>query len=437
MKRVALYVRVSTEEQRKHGISVDNQIDALRDYCKANKYKEAGLYNDAGISARKRYTKRPALLQLLEDVKQGKIDMLLFTKLDRFFRSVADYYEVMAILDAHKVPWRAIWEDYETETSAGVFKVNIMLSVAQAEADRTSERLKATFEYKRARNEFVGLPPYGYKVVDKRLVYDEELYPIVRKAFDIYLSSHSTAEVLSYLERVGHRASRHRVSRMLFGGHHSGNVNGIECEPYITKEEEKEILRVRDSHYRAPKKTHEYLFSGICYCGECGYKLRSMASGGRKGESGGKRYNTYGCRPRDHATGTIHTNYCSESIIERYLLSQIENLISDFNANMSYKSVSKYDYEAEIKKLEEKLRRVGVRYEDGDLSDIEYRAKRNEIKEQIAQLEKPVEVKEIALPVDWKEAYSSLDMTHKRQFWYSIIKKITINLDNTIEVEFL
>lgn len=142
MKRAALYVRVSTQEQKNSGLSVDSQIDALEKYCEEHGYMVAGVYNDAGISARKKYTKRPALLQLLEDCKQCKIDIILFTRLDRWFRAVAGYYEVQSVLDACKVPWRAIWEDYETETSQGIFKVNIMLSVAQAEVDRDSEIIR-------------------------------------------------------------------------------------------------------------------------------------------------------------------------------------------------------------------------------------------------------------------------------------------------------
>ena len=67
MKRVACYVRVSTEEQKKHGISVDSQIQALRDYSEEHGYNVIGVYNDAGISARKSYKKRPALLKLMKD----------------------------------------------------------------------------------------------------------------------------------------------------------------------------------------------------------------------------------------------------------------------------------------------------------------------------------------------------------------------------------
>ena len=73
------------------------------------------------------------------------IDLIIFTKLDRSFRSVRDNHAVQAILDKNNVVWRAILEDYQTETADGRLKVNIMLSVAENEADRTSERIKFVF----------------------------------------------------------------------------------------------------------------------------------------------------------------------------------------------------------------------------------------------------------------------------------------------------
>lgn len=84
--RAALYIRVSSEEQARHGLSLQEQRDALTRYAKANKMTVVDIYEDAGISARKPYKKRPALLRLLGDCKAGKVDTILFIKLDRWFR---------------------------------------------------------------------------------------------------------------------------------------------------------------------------------------------------------------------------------------------------------------------------------------------------------------------------------------------------------------
>ena len=170
MKKVGLYVRVSTQEQKLHGISIENQLDALQKYCKEKGYIIVATYNDAGVSAHGSYKKRPALLQMIQDCQEKKIELLLFTRLDRFFRSVGDYYLVTSQMD--KVPWKAIWEEYETETSDGQFRVNIMLSIAEAEAARTSEKIKSIMDYKRERGDHLGTVPLGYRTENKKLAID-------------------------------------------------------------------------------------------------------------------------------------------------------------------------------------------------------------------------------------------------------------------------
>ena len=109
MKRVACYVRANTEGQN----SIDNQISSLEEYCKENNYTIAGIYKDSGISARKSYKERPALLQLIEDCKNGKIDLIIFTKLDRLSRNVRDYYELQRVLDKYDVEWFCLGGDLE------------------------------------------------------------------------------------------------------------------------------------------------------------------------------------------------------------------------------------------------------------------------------------------------------------------------------------
>ena len=140
---VFLYVRVSTEEQSRSGLSLETQEKALKEYCERNGHTIIDIYRDAGFSARKPYNKRPEMMRLISDLNERKPQKILFTKLDRWFRNIREYYKVQEILDAHDVAWSAIWENYNTDTASGRLHVNIMLSVAQDESDRTSERIKS------------------------------------------------------------------------------------------------------------------------------------------------------------------------------------------------------------------------------------------------------------------------------------------------------
>ena len=164
--RVALYGRVSTEEQALKGFSIDAQVDALKEYCEKNSMKIVDIYLDEGISGAKPPLKRPALKRLLEDVESGKIDMILFTKLDRWFRSVKEYFKVQDVLDNNKVEWKAIQENYDTTTANGQMAITIFLAVAQNERDKTAERIKVVLDHKRKNKEacFGGrATPFGYK----------------------------------------------------------------------------------------------------------------------------------------------------------------------------------------------------------------------------------------------------------------------------------
>lgn len=427
--RAALYVRVSTQEQKNHGLSVDSQIQALNDYCQANGITVAGLYNDAGISARKRYTYRPAILNLMKDCADHKFDIVLFTKLDRWFRSVADYYQVQSVLDQHHIPWKAIWEDYETVTSSGQFKVNIMLSIAQAEADRTSERIKAVNDFKRASGHYVGgKAPTGYHITGKDLVIDESKRMAVSLFFDELLSSFDIARAVNVLHTNGVMITRETATRMIKNPTYSGETaSGYKCPAYITSDQQNLIIdKMCMKHTRIPKDHNRvYLFAGLIRCPVCG---GAMSGRFRSIKGPNKKYysNYYQC---NKARNMICSNSrsVSERKIEKYLLSNVDQNLRTFISD-SYLSVSSSDHSAEISKLEAKLKRVGVRYEDGDISTEEYREKRNSIRSSIAELRSRSVITRIPepLPEGWDDIYADLDAPHRKMFWANVLSKITI-----------
>lgn len=438
MKRVACYVRVSTEEQKKHGLSVDSQIEALTAFCKANNYEVIGIYNDAGISARKRYTKRPALLQLIADCQAKKVDLIIITKLDRFFRSVADYYEVMSKIGG--TPWKAIWEDYETETSAGVFKVNIMLSVAQSEADRTSERIKAVNDFKRAKGDYVGKAPTGYLIRKGELVIDEELKDAVKTFFEMFLDTHSLAFSIKKARAKGLNVTKETAIRMTKNSAYKGEAfGGYKCEPYLTEEQWDmlQTIRIRKDKEFIAKQQRHYYFSGIMYCADCGGRMlgtvRRMKCGSEK-----KAYKYYRCKHHDNLLCTNQRSI-TEMKLERYLIANVDRELHDFIFSSDFKPIETVDYKQKIYALEAKLRRIGERYEDGDITRDEYRTKRSAILEQLEELKLQDAQKNSTpqqLPSNWLDIYSELDDEHKKLFWSATIKKITLDSEGNIGLFF-
>lgn len=200
--RVVLYIRVSTDEQARHGYSLGAQREALREFCDTFQCQIVAEYSDDGVSARKEIQRRPGLLRVLEAVKAGGVDYVLFIKLDRWFRSVREYYRVQDVLDAAGTNWKAILEDYDTSTTNGRLNLNIRLSVAQDESDRTADRIKFVFS-ERVKNggAIFGSKslPYGLEVRDHRVQIVEDQAVIVRAFFDHYEAAQSARSTQVWL----------------------------------------------------------------------------------------------------------------------------------------------------------------------------------------------------------------------------------------------
>ena len=172
--RVGLYARVSTDIQAKDGDSIPAQLSALREYAKKNNYEVVGEFVDDGVSG-VLLDERDELQHLLECVERGEVDLILFTRLDRWFRSIRHYLNVQDQLDRYGVPWKSIWESFETISPQGRFMVNQTLSFAQYESETTAIRIRHVFDYKKSQHEVLsGKVPYGYKIVNKHLVPDHE-----------------------------------------------------------------------------------------------------------------------------------------------------------------------------------------------------------------------------------------------------------------------
>lgn len=411
--KVFLYMRVSSEEQAKHGYSLDAQHQALTEFCKRNGHVILGEYRDEGISGRKPYTKRPAMIQLLKDMEMVKPDMVLFTKLDRWFRNVKDYYKVQEILDRNKVDWKAINEEYDTSTASGRLYVNIKLSIAQDEADRTSERIKDTHATRIAKGEILGgRPPFGYKFENKHLVFDENI-GILKDAIDYYLIHQSTMRTARYInEKYGltftHVRMRNMFQATTLKGEYRGNPNF--CEPLITPDQWNRLQEVLSRNIKYAT-TRTYLFSGLIKCPVCGKNLSACTTGS------GKYY-----RCKDYGLGICDfTCHLREQKLEKWLLEFIED---DYKVKVTMKPKKKQD---DPKKYKERLKRLNEIYILGNISEADYRKQSAELQRKIAELQKAPSNEIKTFDSSWRELYAELNEENKRSFWRSIVKRIIID----------
>ncbi len=428
MKRVAIYARVSTEEQSRNGLSIQAQLQELRKYVLDHNYKLIDEYVDAGISARKSYKKRPELLRLLKDVENDNLDIILFIKLDRWFRNVQNYYEVQAILDAHNVAWQATMEDYETVTASGRFKVNIMLSVAQDEADRTAERIKFVFEGKRERNEPTwGKQLWGYKLEDKVPSINEEEAIKVKAMFEKYIDCRSITYLQKWLyNEYGIQRSCKGIRNLLTNTSYIGKQPIYNFPSIIDKEtfvRVQEILQDRSQRYnRGNEHLRTYLFVGMTYCKDCGGRYKSQFS------TSGHTYYVCNKHSRFGKNACKNNKHIREEYIEQFLLDNLIDVIKDRNAKIIKTETPKID-ENKIKKKMEKLKDLYLNdLISREIYEADYRSLESELNS-IVPIQKEISINYVE---EMLKLYNISSAENKKAFWGRVIKRIEIGSNKEI-----
>ena len=451
--RAALYPRVSTEEQVIHGFSLDTQEEALIQYAEDHGYKIVGIYRDEGFSARKQVLKRKVMQELLADVEAGKIDIILFTKLDRWFRSVGEYHKVQQVLDKHRVVWRTILEDYQTETADGRLKVNIMLSVAENEADRTSERIKFVFNGKIKKGEYCyggGATPFGYKpeVIDgvRRLVKDPETEEAAAAFWDKLVKYQNIRRAgrevnLEFGLHRAHKSWMHLVRNEISTGEFKGVKNF--CPAYIRREDWENIQRP-ERRVKSTQGDRYYLFVGMINCPVCGKTLKATFKTYPNDRN--KEYYGYRCTGKSlgHCT---YSRQLSERKLEKYLVSNIKAYLEDYalKASISAQEPKKRRKKVDTGKLREQLRRLNNIYIAGNIPDDEYNEQAGALRAAIAAAEKEERTEEKPINLDamrtllssgFEEHYKTFTREEKQRFWRSIIEEIRLDDNQVSEIIF-
>lgn len=195
--RVAIYTRVSTEDQAKEGFSLDAQLEKLRAYCTARGWLIAGEYVDEGYSGRK--TRRPAYSKMMQEI--DKWDALLVIKMDRIHRNSKNFMLMMEDLNKKGKEFVSMMESLDTSTAMGRFVMDIIQRIAQLESEQIGERVYIGMEQKAKQNGGVlGFNiPYGYDYKDGKLQINESESNNVKNIFDLYLNRLSMEKIAQIL----------------------------------------------------------------------------------------------------------------------------------------------------------------------------------------------------------------------------------------------
>ena len=216
LARCAIYTRKSTEYNLELAF---NSLDAQREACEAYIKSQAhegwrlipGRYDDGAFSGAS--LDRPALQQLLADVRAGKIDIVLVYKVDRLTRSLADFAKLIELFDVHGVSFVSVTQSFNTSSSMGRLTLNVLLSFAQFERELIGERVRDKIAASKRKGLWVGGPvPLGYAAVDKKILVVPAEAAAVRTIFARYLELGSVRALAEDLDRQGIRSKPRRLS---------------------------------------------------------------------------------------------------------------------------------------------------------------------------------------------------------------------------------
>jgi site-specific DNA recombinase len=461
MAKKALYVRVSTDIQAEKGFSIEAQLDKLRAYCKMNDIADAEEYVDAGYSAKD--LDRPAIKQLMQDIKLGLVDEVVVYKLDRLSRKTKDtLYLAEDVFIKHGVKFVSLSESIDTSTSSGKFFLSILSSVAQLERENIRER-SMLGKRKQAESGIKRRPArilfgYLFDSKTKQFVVNEFEAAQVRLTFRLYREGYTLYRIQQRLKSdFGATRGYVWVKRILENEGYTGKtkfsgefLEAKNIPEIISQEEFDAVKKIRDY-----KKTHyfrhnsSYLLTGFIYCGLCGARMFTLPQTKRK-----RRY--YICYSRSQNTMVRRSKNCTlpyvlvedlDKIVENEL-QKIRSIKANFEAARTKPDTGADGniaaLEKELASLTAKSSRIIDMLIEAEIDRDTFLSRLNGInaqKEKIAaQLEK-IKAARVDKPELTYERVQELinefqaaEMPGKRKNLAALVNKITVFPDGTVKI---
>lgn len=209
--KVALYTRVSTEDQAREGFSLEVQKNFLLQYAKSLGWEifcsilGKEVYEDDGYSGY--ITDRPALQKLFFDARNKKFDLLMVYKQDRLSRKLKNLLEILEELEFLGIGFKSATEPFDTTSSAGKFSLQMLGSCAEFERNRLIERVfpGMIMGVKKGHWQGARYAPFGYiyNKESKKLEVNSQEAKIVKEIFTMYLNGKSTSQIAAYYYELG------------------------------------------------------------------------------------------------------------------------------------------------------------------------------------------------------------------------------------------
>ena len=403
-KIAGVYIRVSTEDQAREGFSLGEQKEKLLQLCSFKDLEVYKVYKDAGISA-KDMEHRPQFQEMLQDMKEGKINYIVAYKLDRITRSVRDLEELISVLEQYNCFLLCDRDDVNTSTANGRFFVRMLTVLSQLEIEIVSERTKFGLNGAIKSGHIPGQRPFGYtKSEDKKMIVDNATRPYVEKIFDMYLEVKSFQQIANYFKenniypkKKWHDTTIQKIidNKIYMGDYEQykriGKQENLEPIVYMNIVEPIISLAKWEKCQKQKKKKNQrtytrdiiYTFSQRLKYPSCGRIMKCKGSGGTK-----RKYMYYTC---EHCHINFNENYVEE-LLESFIYDLLEYdmavkkfflpILEDKNNKIDTTTIDK-----EIRTLEKQRDRIKQAYIKGIVEMEDFKEDYKLIEDKLANLE--------------------------------------------------
>ena len=402
-KIAGIYIRVSTEDQAREGFSLGEQKEKLLQLCSFKDLEVYKVYKDAGISA-KDMEHRPQFQEMLQDMKEGKINYIVAYKLDRITRSVRDLEELISVLEQYNCFLLCDRDDVNTSTANGRFFVRMLTVLSQLEIEIVSERTKFGLNGAIKSGHIPGQRPFGYtKSEDKKMIVDNATRPYVEKIFDMYLEGKSFQQIANYFKENNiYPKKKWRdttiqkiIDNKIYMGDYEqykriGKQENLEpitymnvVEPIISRAKWEECQKQKERNQRTYTRDRIYTFFQRLKCPSCGRIMKCKGSGGTK-----RKYMYYTC---EHCHVNFNENHVEE-LLESFIYDLLEYdmavkkfflpILEDKNNKIDTTTIDK-----EIRNLEKQRDRIKQAYIKGIVEMEDFKEDYKLIEDKLANLE--------------------------------------------------
>ena len=431
-----LYPRVSTEDQSRFGHSLDEQECKLKQLCEFKGYEIYKIYREEGVSAKN--TNRPKFQEMIEDMKNGKINKIIVYKLDRLTRSIQDLEVICSMLEEYNCELESVAEEINTGNANGKFFIRMLTILAQLEIERTSERTKFGLVGAIKKGHIPSRAPLGYKREDKKLVINHIEEEVVRRIFNMYLEGESVCSICQTFneENVLNRhwatttvdkllSNQIYIGNMEYNKRKKENIQLFEnvVPAIIDKTTFAMVQKRKEKNLKNYKRKRTYIFMQKIYCPRC-HKI--MGGESSTSHTGDKHiyYKCNNCKKR-----------ISEKKIEKSLMKFLNDMLDFFLIiDNSFKPSMNHDIDNEIKKyaklcdeLKGKINRIKTAFLDGIIEAKELQKELNSLENEQLKCDKKIkELEKLKINNDHKqdvELFFNIKEIEKIKYKSSYVKE--------------